>query len=80
MSIAFSRRLRELRTEQNMTQKEMSTLLGLKDSRSIRAYETDQSEPSICNLIQLSERFDVSIDYLVGATDDPTHHRPPRKP
>lgn len=69
--LSFSIRLKALRTERNITQKELSDFLNLKDSRSIRAYETSVSEPSIENLIALADYFDVSIDYLVGATDNP---------
>jgi transcriptional regulator with XRE-family HTH domain len=35
--------------------------------------------PHIGRLMQLADLFDVSLDYLVGWTDDPTHHRDGKK-
>ena len=64
----FAERLRSLRTERNVTQKDLGELLGVKNF-SIYTYEKGRSEPTIDGLIALADFFDVSIDYLVGRTD-----------
>lgn len=37
-------------------------------------YEYGQREPAHQKLISVADFFDVSIDYLVGRSDDPTRH------
>ena len=37
-------------------------------------YEYGEREPSFQKLIALADYFDVSLDYLVGRSDDPTRH------
>ena len=64
----FAERLRSLRTERDVTQKDLGELLGVKNF-SIYTYEKGRSEPNIDGLISLADFFDVSIDYLVGRTD-----------
>ncbi|MCI9679106.1 MAG: helix-turn-helix transcriptional regulator [Oscillospiraceae bacterium] len=64
----FAERLRSLRTERDVTQKDLGELLGVKNF-SIYTYEKGRSEPNIDGLIALADFFDVSIDYLVGRTD-----------
>ena len=64
----FAERLRSLRTERDVTQKDLGELLGVKNF-TIYTYEKGRSEPNIDGLIALADFFDVSIDYLVGRTD-----------
>lgn len=58
-------RIKELRHANNMTQEELSDMLGLVRT-AIVAYEQDINEPSVANLKKLAEIFKVSTDYLVG--------------
>lgn len=39
--------------------------------RAYQYYERGQREPTASVLIALADYFDVSIDYLVGRTDNP---------
>ena len=41
----------------------------------ISQYETGAREPSFKDLIAIADYFDVSIDYLVGRTDNPEVNR-----
>ncbi len=61
--------LRELREERGFSQKELATKLGVSPTN-IYNYEVGRTEPSIDMLIKLAQVFDVSVDYLIGATDD----------
>ena len=61
----FCNKLRILRKERNLTQKELSDLLGL-SINSYSQYELGNTEPKYDNLIKLADFFCVSIDYLVG--------------
>ena len=70
----FAERIRELRTAGNYTQEDLGEILGVK-KYSIYTYEKGRSEPNIDGLIALADFFDVSIDYLVGRTDNPEINR-----
>ena len=37
----------------------------------ISRYETGEREPGINELIKLADYFGVSVDYLIGRTDNP---------
>ncbi|MBQ7643189.1 MAG: helix-turn-helix transcriptional regulator [Clostridia bacterium] len=63
------RRLKELRTDKGLTQKQLAEKLIL-SKNIICEYEKGRSEPNIDTLIKLADLFDCSIDYLVGRTDD----------
>ncbi len=64
----FCERLRLIRLENNMTQKEVYEKLGLSPN-GYASYEQGRTEPSIATLIKLCEVFDVSADYLLGLKD-----------
>ena len=61
-------RMKELRTEKGVYQKDLARLLNLAN-QTISGYETGRSEPSIEVLIQMADYFQCSIDELVGRTD-----------
>lgn len=60
-------RIRNLREDHDMTQKDLSALIGL-TPKMISFYENEQRTPPIDILIRLAHIFNVSIDYLVGET------------
>lgn len=62
-------RLKELRKEKNLTQSELGKLLDLNQT-AIGKYERGELEPSTKTLIALSNIFEVSIDYILGRTDE----------
>lgn len=58
-------RLKEKRKKANLTQEEVSKILGV--SRSTYAYyETGKNEPDLKTLTKLADLFETSIDYLAG--------------
>jgi transcriptional regulator with XRE-family HTH domain len=61
---AFGLRLKELRKQKSWTQKELANQLEIRFSH-LNKYESGMHIPPIEKLIQLSELFDVSLDYLV---------------
>lgn len=64
----FKERLKELRSERNLTQKQLALLLGVSDD-CIFFWEKGRSEPSVQQIIELSNIFDVTTDYLLGKTE-----------
>lgn len=63
-------RMRKLRKERKIPEKELSELMGVK-IRAYQFYESGKNEPTISGLIALADFYDVTIDYLVGRTDNP---------
>ena len=61
----FCNRLIEQRKLNKMTQRQVAEKLGIKQPSYIR-YEKGDAEPSLTNLVKLSDLFDVSVDYLLG--------------
>lgn len=70
----FSERIKELRRKHGMTQAAVGELIGTKQD-SIYTYEKGKNYPEVRNLIILADYFGVSIDYLVGRTDNPEVNR-----
>lgn len=61
----FSERLRELRKERGLKQREMAEICGLK-LRGYQQYEYNESYPEVPGLVALADFFGVSLDYLHG--------------
>lgn len=70
----FSERLRELRRANGMTQTALGEIISVGQD-SISIYERGLHYPEVRNLIILADYFGVSIDYLVGRTDNPEINR-----
>ena len=70
----LSIRLIELRKEKGLTQKNLADFLGIAPV-SWQRFEYGSSKPKLDNIIALADFFDVSIDYLVGRTDNPKVNR-----
>jgi len=67
--LILAERLYLLRKERKMTQEEVSRELGI-SLNSYRRYETNEREPTAPLLVKMARFFDVSLDYLVGLTDE----------
>lgn len=66
--MGFKERLKELRKEKGVFQQDIAKLVGT-TKMAVSHWEKGHSEPSIAQLITLSEFFDVSVDFLIGKTD-----------
>lgn len=67
----FSKRIASLRTQKNLTQQQLAAAVGLKNT-AISMIESAQRAASIEVVYALADYFNVSIDYLVGRSEDPT--------
>lgn len=69
-------RLRSLRLKNNHTYASLAKAIDL-NMRQIVRYEAGESDASSEVVARLADVFHVSVDYLLGRTDDPTppaHH------
>jgi transcriptional regulator with XRE-family HTH domain len=61
-------RLRDLREDADLTQKQVAALLYMHLTQ-YRRYECGESELPMYLAIRLAELYDVSLDYIAGMTD-----------
>lgn len=71
MKTLIGERLLDLRKDANLSQQKLGEKLQL-SKNAISSYEKDRNEPSDAIKIQIAKFFNVSIDYLLGITDNPT--------
>lgn len=69
----FSERVKSLRIQKGLTQNQLAALAGL-SPRGYQHYELGERKPQIDAAIAIADALDVSLDYLVGRSDDPTCH------
>jgi|GEM_PF-471667 len=66
----FPNKLKLLRLKTKTSQKQLADILTVCHS-AISAYESGKHMPYIDALINISKHFNISIDYLIGLSDDP---------
>lgn len=59
----------ELRTNSNLTQKELAQELNI-TAKAYWSYESGRTEPSIEILTKIADYFNVSLDYLCGRPNE----------
>lgn len=64
----FGKRLRKLRENRGMTQKQLADIVGF-TRNAISGYETFSRKPDIKMVCLFAEIFMVSTDYLLGMVD-----------
>ena len=62
-------RIKQLRLENKLTQKELANKIGTTD-KNIWAYENNIAYPPIEILSKLADLFKISVDYLIGRTNE----------
>lgn len=67
-------RLTELRKMRHLTQKQVAEGANLTEI-AVQNYESGRRKPNYDSLIALADFFDVSLDYLVGRSDNPEVNR-----
>jgi len=66
----FATRLREIRQGRNLTAVELGKLVGI-SKQAMREIESGRSGPTLERASVFAEVLDVSLDYLVGLSDEP---------
>ena len=63
-------RLKELRLKRKLSQNALASVLGI-NQNNISRYETHERKADYFTLIKLADFFNVSVDYLLGRTNNP---------
>lgn len=61
----FLPRLRDLREDRDMSQKQIAAVLGI-DQRVYSTYETGKRDIPLNHLITLADFYHVTVDFLLG--------------
>ena len=69
----YANRIKELRCSRGLSQKQLAEGTCLTVT-AIQNYEYGTRQPAFDALIALADFFGVSLDYLVGRSDDPNLH------
>lgn len=64
----IDKRIKQLRTENNLTQKDLAEYLNL-TPKMVSFYELGQRTPPSDIILKLAEKFSVTTDYLLGNSD-----------
>ncbi|MGN1193993.1 MAG: helix-turn-helix domain-containing protein [Acutalibacteraceae bacterium] len=67
-------RLKEIRKSRGITQLKLAMDLNISQN-TISRYETGEREADYATLIKIADYFNVSLDYLLERTDDPTFYK-----
>ncbi|WP_294799550.1 helix-turn-helix domain-containing protein [uncultured Eubacterium sp.] len=67
--MALYRRIKDLREDNDKTQKELAEYLGMKQPQYYR-YENGLRDIPTDILIKLSKYYNVSVDYILGLTNE----------
>ena len=62
-------RLKELRKQRGISQLKLAMDLGM-NQNTVSRYENGEREADYQTLIKIADYFEVSLDYLLGRTDD----------
>lgn len=65
----FGKIISKLRAEKELNQRELASLLGV-SSGAIGMWETGKRQPDLDTVKKIADVFNVSIDYLLGRTDN----------
>ena len=66
----FAGRVRELRNKKNLSQTDIAKLIGVTKTQ-ISDLENAKTSTTIEKAVVLADYFNVSLDYLVGRSDEP---------
>ena len=64
----FAKRLKELRLDRRMTQKELAAKINC-DQSMIARWESGENEPTASYIIKIAKIFNTTADFLLGFTD-----------
>ena len=66
--LEIGKRIKEIRRENKLSQKELGELLSVSQD-TVSLWETGKSVPTAEFLIELSIRFEISVDYILCLKD-----------
>jgi transcriptional regulator with XRE-family HTH domain len=69
--MTLGERIKYLREKNGYAQKFVAEKIGVRNN-TLSSYESDKRQPDYDTLQKIADFFEVSVDYLLGRTDDPS--------
>ncbi|MFE4203749.1 helix-turn-helix domain-containing protein [Aneurinibacillus aneurinilyticus] len=69
--MTLGERIKYLREKNGYAQKFIAEKIGVKNN-TLSSYESDKRQPDYDTLQKIADFFEVSVDYLLGRTDEPS--------
>ena len=69
IKMTFPERIIQLKIERKLLQKDIATGINI-TVRNYQRYEKGEQQPTLPVIVALADYFGVSLDYLVGRTDN----------
>lgn len=69
----YNERIREIREDHSITQQKIADLLHI-GQRTYADYESGKTRIPVDSLLILAKFYDVSMDYITGASNQPTKY------
>ena len=66
----FGKRLKQIREENNLTQKQFAGIVGITE-RGVQRYEAGDRKPTFNVILAILDNVNVDANYLLGRTDTP---------
>lgn len=73
--MSFSQRITAIRKKLKLSQEKLGELAGV-SQRTVAFWESGDRMPSNAVLTDLAKKLDVSVDYLLGLSDEPKRKEP----
>ena len=67
-------RIRDLREDKDLNQTKVAKMLGMSQT-GYSKYETGENDIPTAVLIKIADFYNVSIDYILGQTDNPIRNK-----
>jgi len=71
--MTYNERIREIREDNQLTQQKVADLLNI-GQRTYADYESGKTRIPVDNLMKLAKFYNVSMDYITGASDIKTKY------
>jgi len=71
--MTYNERIREIREDNTLTQQKVADLLNI-GQRTYADYESGKTRIPIDNIMKLAKFYNVSMDYITGASDFKTEY------
>lgn len=68
--MALNERLRALRLQKRLTQRAIASGVGISEG-TVQKFEYGVAKPKLDTVVRLADYFNVSLDYLVGRSNNP---------
>ena len=65
----MNKKIKQLREARGLSQRDLGRMVGVNAS-AVNRWESGEKKPELVNLVRLADLFEVTLDYLMGRTEN----------